>query len=168
MSVKPLILIVDDDVEVTKSLAEVVLDSKKYEVQVSNSAYEALDIIKANKTFFGVGKNKVKLVLLDIRMPGMTGIEFLDKLKMEVDGRIDVIMVTAFDDDEYWADTFFSHDVVSFITKPINRKDLMATIDEYFKGGKESIRESTLGDFRQKGVFEEIRKIKEEATKPAV
>jgi CheY-like chemotaxis protein len=159
---KPVVMIVDDDVEVTKSLSEAINDSGRYTALVANSAFEALDQIKNNRTFLGMGKNKISLVLLDIRMPGMTGSEFLQKLKDEIDSRVDVIIITAFDDDENWADTFFSYDVVSFITKPISRKDLIETIDSYFKGEKDKIRSATLGDFRQRGVFEEIKKVRDE------
>ncbi len=159
---KSLILVVDDDVEVTKTLSETINDTGRYSALVANSAFEALDLVKKNKRFLGMGKNRIDLILLDIRMPGMTGSEFLEKLKETIDARIDVIIITAFDDDENWADTFFSYDVVSFITKPIGRKDLIETIDAYFSGEKEKIRAATLGDFRQRGVFDEIKKIREE------
>ena len=156
---KPLILVVDDDAEVAMSISEVIIDSGRYDAASASSGEGALDIIRKNRGFLGIAQNKVKLVLLDIRMPGMNGIEFLDKLKAEVDARIDVIMVTAFDDVENWADTFFSHDIVSFITKPVNRKELTDIIDRYFRGEKEEIKKDTIWDFRRKGVFEDIRKI---------
>ncbi len=159
---KPLILLVDDDQEVTKSFSEAILDTGKYDVIVANSAKDAFDIIKKNQTFFSIGLNKIKLILLDIRMPEMSGIEFLDKLKKEIDGRIDVIMVTAFDDDDNWADTFFAHDVVSFITKPIDRKGLIEAIDSYFRGEKDELRQSAKMTFSTKGMAEEIEKTKEE------
>lgn len=159
---KPAILVVDDDQEVAKSISEAIMDSGKYNVITACSAKEALNIINKNKSFLGIGGNRIKLILLDIRMPEMSGIEFLDKLKKEIDTRIDVMMVTAFDDVDNWADTFFSYDVVSFITKPVKRKELLEDIDSYFAGNKERIREDTLWDFRRKGVFEEIKKITEQ------
>jgi two-component system response regulator YesN len=159
---KPLILLVDDDQEVTKSFSETILDTGKYGVIAVNSAKDAFDAIKNNKTLLGIGSNKIKLILLDIRMPGMSGIEFLDKLKREIDSRIDVIMVTAFDDDDYWADTFFSHDIVSFITKPIDRKGLIETIDSYFRGEKDELRRSATMTFTAKNIAEEIENTKKE------
>ena len=102
----PTVMIVDDDKDVAASLAEVLSGTGRYNVITTHSAYEALDIIKASKGFLGLARNKVRLVLLDIRMPGMSGIEFLKKLKEEIDGRVDVVMVTAFDDDENWAEHF--------------------------------------------------------------
>lgn len=159
---KPLILVVDDDAEVARSFSEAILDSGRYDVAVANSGLAALEIVKKNRVFLGLGSNNVKLILLDIRMPEMGGVEFLDKLKNEVDARIDVMIVTAFDDVDNWADTFFSYDVVTFITKPVKRKELLEDIDSYFAGKKESIREGTMWDFRRKGIFEDIRKITEE------
>ena len=159
---KPLILIVDDDTDVSQSIAEAVEDSGRYSAITADSPEKAFSVIRNNRGFLGMGRNRIGLILLDIRMPGMTGIEFLEKLKEQVDARIDVVMVTAFDDLENWADTMFSYDVVSFLTKPVDRKGLLELIDAYFKGEKEELRQNTIRDFGTRNVFSEIRKIREE------
>ena len=159
---KPLILVVDDDSEVARSIAEAIEDSGRYSAVTADSADNAFSILRNKRGFLGLTQNRIKLILLDIRMPGMTGIEFLEQLKEKVDARIDVIMVTAFDDLENWADTMFSYDVVTFVTKPVDRKGLLELIDGYFRGEKEQIRQNTIRDFGTKNVFGEIRNLRAE------
>ncbi|MCK5422299.1 MAG: response regulator, partial [Deltaproteobacteria bacterium] len=62
------ILIVDDDVEILKVL-ELTL-SQDYTILKAQRAQEALDILS---------KNEIDLTIADQRMPGMTGVELLEK-----------------------------------------------------------------------------------------
>ena len=79
------ILIVDDDIGTRESLEEILEDD--YDVICVDSGYAALE--KLNRENFD-------LVLLDVTMPGMDGIETLKKIKTQ-DKSIDVIMVSATD-----------------------------------------------------------------------
>lgn len=77
------VLVVDDE-EVIRDFFSRTL--KGYKVLTASSGEEALNIIK---------KDKPDLVLLDIKMPGIDGIETLRKIK-EIDSNIVVIMLSAF------------------------------------------------------------------------
>ncbi|TRZ94567.1 response regulator [bacterium] len=80
------VLILDDDKSV-RNFLEKFLKQKGYVwVRSVNTGNEAIDII---------GKEDIKLVLLDIKMPGMDGIEVLRKIK-EIKKDIEVIMITGF------------------------------------------------------------------------
>jgi YesN/AraC family two-component response regulator len=65
--VKPAILIVDDDVNVTRSLARSLRD--QFVVFTANSAAKALELIASED---------IAVVLTDQRMPGLTGVELLE------------------------------------------------------------------------------------------
>ena len=80
------ILIVDDDKLLQKPLKQILAD--KYDVFAAGSGEEALAIIKVKA---------IDLILLDIRLPGIDGIETL-KAILERDKNILVIMITAFED----------------------------------------------------------------------
>ena len=80
------ILIVDDDKLLQKPLKQILAD--KYDVSASGSGEEALAIIK---------EKPVDLILLDIRLPGIDGIETLKTIR-ERNKNILVIMMTAFED----------------------------------------------------------------------
>ena len=79
------ILVVDDE-ENIRLLYEEELAEEGYEVSVAASAQEALAKIEAERP---------DLITLDIRMPGVDGIEFL-KLLRERDRDLPVIIVTAY------------------------------------------------------------------------
>lgn len=104
----PRILVVDDEKDIVDFLS-VELARRDFEVDTALSGEEAIEKIKANRPH---------LMLLDIRMPGMGGIEALRRAK-EIDPRIGVIMVTAVHDEETAkrAVSLGAHD---YITKPID------------------------------------------------
>jgi len=77
------ILVVDDERGVRESFNMVLKDS--YQVLMARNGSEAVDIFS---------KNYVDLVLLDIRLPDMDGVDLLRKLK-ETDPGVEIIMVTA-------------------------------------------------------------------------
>jgi len=85
----PRIVTIDDEVGVT-SVIQAVLESEDYEVEAINEESQALDKIK---------ENPPDLVLLDIKMPRMDGIEILMLIR-EFYPSIPVIMVSGYATDE--------------------------------------------------------------------
>ena len=79
------ILVVDDEEGILQSL-KTHLELASYKVDVSDSAAGALE---------KVGKQSFHIVLADINMPGMDGIELLEEIK-RVRGETIVIMITAY------------------------------------------------------------------------
>ncbi len=77
------ILIVDDEQEIA-DLVEIYLVSDGYRVFKANNAQEGLDILE---------KTDIQLVLLDIMMPGMSGLEMCKKIRE--DNNIPIIMISA-------------------------------------------------------------------------
>jgi len=84
MRKKTKILIVDDESIVRESLSDW-LDSVGYEVEVAESGEEALEIIK---------QKKIKIMLADLVMPGMNGIELMKRAKQIVP-TISTVIITA-------------------------------------------------------------------------
>jgi CheY-like chemotaxis protein len=68
----------------------------------------------------------VVLVLSDINMPGMTGLELLKRLKLEFAG-IPVHIITAYGDDQNYR-TAMAYGADGYLTKPIDFTDLRQTI----------------------------------------
>jgi DNA-binding NtrC family response regulator len=81
--VRPVVLVVDDDAGIRESFQLMLED--EYEVVEAADGQRALDIL---------GSRQVDLVLLDIRLPGMDGIEVLERMKAQ-DESVEVILVTA-------------------------------------------------------------------------
>jgi DNA-binding response OmpR family regulator len=81
------VLIVDDEETLTWSMARSLSkDKDKYEVIIANNGKEALNLLK---------KNKIDLVISDIRMPDINGLDLLVKIKKEYP-QTKVIIMTAY------------------------------------------------------------------------
>ena len=130
---KPVIMVVDDDKGVSSELARIISATDKYEVVIANSAKEALEQLSKNKVMMGVGGNKIKLIILDIKMPEMDGLQFLEKIRKDYGEDIGVTMLTAYEDSEMW-DRATSGFVVSYLKKPFKNQEVLETIDNYFAG----------------------------------
>lgn len=80
------ILICDDDKTVTTFLAHFLTQEGYTHVEAVSTGEEALERIT---------KDKYQLVLLDIKLPGISGLEILQRIK-EIDSDVGVIMITGF------------------------------------------------------------------------
>ncbi|MDH5173656.1 MAG: response regulator [Elusimicrobiota bacterium] len=82
---RPLILVVDDRGEDRETLRDILVD-RNYRAFVAKNGYEAIDIVR---------KSDFDIILLDIRMPGMDGMEVLEVVK-EIKPDIGVVMMTGY------------------------------------------------------------------------
>jgi two-component system, NtrC family, response regulator AtoC len=115
---KPSILIVDDDEAMQQTLSDV-LKKKGYEIFSVGEGNGALSIIK---------KNIIDLVLLDMRLPDVDGIEVLKKVK-ELDTEILVIMMTAYSDVQT-AVSAMKSGAYHYINKPFELEELKLLIEK--------------------------------------
>ena len=102
------ILVVDDEIHVVRLLRKY-LASKAYEVHTAVNGLEAIEKVK---------EVKPHVVLLDIIMPGMGGIDTLKEIK-KINPKIAVIMVTAVIDEEL-AKRALQLGADDYITKPLD------------------------------------------------
>ena len=109
------IMIVDDEVNVGKAV-QIVLENAGYDVVITTNGEECLDKLK---------KEKVDIILLDVRMPGMDGWQVLKKIKDS--GIIKNTKVAMFTVKEGPGREIFGlQDIVSdYIQKPFDNKDLI-------------------------------------------
>ena len=115
------ILLVDDE--------EIILDGilKLIEMQAmddlniccASNAYEALEILK---------KTKIDLMISDIRMPGMSGLELMEKIKKEKIEIPSIALLTGFAEFEY-AKQALSLGVMEYLLKPVSQKEIIRVID---------------------------------------
>ena len=109
------ILVTDDNVD-SVTIMRSILQGQGYDVVVARSGAEALECVRTNP---------VELVLLDIMMPEMSGIEVLQHIKEDqATAHLPVIMVTAkANDDDVMAGYQYGADY--YITKPFTPKQLL-------------------------------------------
>jgi CheY-like chemotaxis protein len=119
-----LVLVVDDEPDVEALFRQQFrrdLRSQRFVMDFANSAAEALARIGAT-----IGQSLI-LILSDINMPGMTGLEMLPKVK-EIRPEVPVIMITAYGDAETKRKALASG-AEGLLTKPLDFTLLREEID---------------------------------------
>ncbi|HNS71781.1 MAG TPA: sigma-54 dependent transcriptional regulator [bacterium] len=111
-------LIVDDDKNICKMIEASLRKEKRYEIETALSGEACLRLIK---------ENPPDLVLLDIQMPGIDGIETLHRIREE-NPYIPVIMMTAHGTIER-AVSSMKAGAYDFLTKPFARDRLLVTVN---------------------------------------
>ena len=115
---RPSILIVDDDKNICKMIEAQLRKERKYEIKTALNGEACLNNIRAEFP---------DLVLMDIQMPGMDGIETLKQIKEE-DPRIPVVMMTAHGTIERAVQSM-KLGAYDFLTKPFARDRMVVTIN---------------------------------------
>lgn len=110
------ILIVDDEPGIRKALS-LLLEKEGYEVMTAGNGISAISIVNSSP---------VDLVISDLKMTPITGIELLKELK-KIEPTIEVIMITAFGSIES-AVTAMKEGASDYITKPFNSEELLVRV----------------------------------------
>lgn len=109
-------LIVDDDPTITSNIGTF-LTSCGYDVEAANDGNEALALFKTHRH---------PVILLDISMPGMNGLEVLEEIK-KINAKSQVIMVSG-NDDHNTIETAMRLGAYDFVTKPFVLKVLVRRV----------------------------------------
>lgn len=124
---KPKILLVDDDPQSLESTQKI-LELSGFEVVPASDGQAALEIVRP--TVGGI-RADFQLILTDVRMPRLGGLEFLRALSL-CGNQIPVILMTAFGrvEDAVWA---MKLGAVDFLTKPFKRQALLTSVEAALK-----------------------------------
>jgi DNA-binding NtrC family response regulator len=112
----PRLLIVDDDAG-QRSLLDSFLSSQGFETVPVSSGERALEVLR---------QQKINMMISDVRMPGLTGLETL-RLARKEHGSFPILLVTAFADvrDAVGA---MRDGAVNYLSKPIDLDELLASV----------------------------------------
>ena len=110
------ILIVDDEADITFTLKEGIEKSGSFSVDTFNDPQLALSNYKSDY---------YDLLIIDIRMPSMTGFELYRKIR-EMDSKVTVCFITAYETyyEKFRQEFFPLEEIKGFIRKPIQVEDL--------------------------------------------
>ena len=120
MNEKKSILVVDDDIA-HRTMLRILLE---WEYEISEADCGLIAIEKVQKTHFD-------LVLMDVRMPEISGVEALDKIKAS-NPEIPIIMMTAYSSNEVAAKAL-EKGACGYLMKPFDFENLRQTIENAVK-----------------------------------
>jgi DNA-binding NtrC family response regulator len=112
------ILVVDDELDMLMLLRMIIEDNSDYAVETTNNPSEGLKMLT---------EKDYDLVISDLKMPGMDGMELFDELQ-EIKPGVPVIIITAYGSLET-ADEAMKKGVADFITKPFRKDSILFTIN---------------------------------------
>ncbi len=116
------LLIVDDEPDMLKLLSTIIREKTPYEVITTNTPAEAVEMAR---------QGGFDLVIADLKMPGLDGIELLTSIKA-IDEDLPVIIITAYSTMESAIETM-QKGGFDFITKPFTKEQILFTIDKALK-----------------------------------
>lgn len=120
----PLILVVDDE-KSFRTTTRIFLESENYRVVLAEDGRTALDMVR---------REPPDLVLLDLVLPGLSGVDVLRELhSMDLD--LPVIVVTAYPDSEMMAEAL-RYPPVMLLPKPQEKETLIRTVRRVMDGAK--------------------------------
>lgn len=109
------VMLVDDEKLIVQGLLNIIeWDKIGLEVtQIADNAISAIEMFK---------KNPVNIIITDINMPKVTGLELIEQIKA-IDNQVKFIILSGYDDFSY-ARTAMKYGVENYILKPINEEEL--------------------------------------------
>lgn len=113
------ILIADDEPAVCEGLS-VLIDWEKYGFYVANTAEDGEDALEK------LGNGRYNLIITDIRMPVLDGLELLKTIK-EQNSSVKILIISGYSDFNY-AQRAIEYGVKGYLLKPVDRDDLMEHI----------------------------------------
>ncbi len=124
---RPTILVVDDEAMVLNALRRI-LTSSEWDLLTADSGARALEIM---------ARQPIALIISDQRMPQMSGLELLNKVKSSYPDTVRIVL-TGYAEMEIVVKAINQGEVYRFFTKPSNNAELLETIREVLQRQQES------------------------------
>ncbi|MCA9556668.1 MAG: response regulator, partial [Myxococcales bacterium] len=152
------IVVVDDERNIRRTLS-MVLEGEGYEVETFESAEEFIPRLP---------QGRIDVLLLDVRLPGIDGIELLQKVKDE-QPNLPVLMISGHASIED-AVKAMAIGAVDFMEKPLSRETVLARVKKAVEDGARSARLRALeaeegGEEEMLGRSEVIQKVRNQIAK---
>ena len=132
------ILIIDHEPDIRRGL-ETILAKKGYQVMTASGSEAAISVLKSEP---------LDLVIMDIRMPGMDGLEFMREVKKLGDD-VEVIVLTGSVSIENAVKALRDDGAFDFLTKPLKN------VDQLINSVKEALQKQRL--HKKRGAFQEVK-----------
>ncbi len=112
------ILIVDDELDMLALLAMIIREKTNHQVTTTSNPLEVLELVKTED---------YDLVISDLKMPGMDGVELIAEIR-KMDSNIPILIITAYGSIES-AEEAVRKGAYDYITKPFRKEQILIAID---------------------------------------
>jgi two-component system response regulator YesN len=113
------VIIADDEKKVCQ-LINMLVDWKEFDMEVVGVVHNGLEVLDM------INEHSPNLIITDIRMPGLNGLEMIEKVKM-MDNTIEFIIISGYRHFDY-AHTAIQFGVYDYLLKPIKKEELTSTL----------------------------------------
>lgn len=131
-----MILWIDDEIDLLKPHI-LFLNSRGYEVRTASNGVDALDLLDSES---------FELVLLDENMPGLSGLETLERISRK-NPNLPVVMITKSEEEDLMNQAIGKY-IADYLIKPVNPKQILLSLKKIL-GGKSLIEEQNTSDYQQ-------------------
>ncbi len=140
------VLIADDEPYIRQGL-KILINWEQYGYEVCGEAsngYEAVELIK---------QTEFDLVITDIKMPQMDGLELIEYTRKHISKEIRFIILSGFYEFEY-AKKAIRYDVADYILKPVQKEELIRVLEDYKEQYYQQIESQRIREISEKIVFD--------------
>jgi DNA-binding NtrC family response regulator len=117
-----LVAVIDDELDITVLFRDALREIRGISIFTFTNPIMALEHFKINSKDY-------QLIVCDLRMPGINGIELIKRIK-ELNPLVRTILMTAFEIDDELFQKYAEKQIINgFIQKPIMLKDLVKEVD---------------------------------------
>jgi len=143
------VLLVDDESVILDGL-RVMIEREISDLEIIGTAFDGTEAYRIIKECVP------DIVITDIKMPRMTGLELLEKVRERFEKRISFIVLTGYDDFSY-AREALKLEAVDYLLKPVEKKELCAAIKRALLiQNAISMSQKTEGDLQKEILFHNI------------
>jgi len=133
MSTASAILLIVDDEAAVRSALQRFLTGKGYDVLTAANAAEAVQSLR---------KHKISGLLLDVRLPDVSGVDLVPQL-LDIDPNVAIVMLTAVNDAAS-ATLSLQRGAMEYLTKPVDLSDLGTAIERALRKRREEMEKASL------------------------
>lgn len=130
-----ILLVEDDEVDIMNIQRAFSKNKIANPLYVAHNGLEALDMLKGHNDQAPIIPGTRRLILLDLNMPKMNGIEFLSELRQIPELALTPVVVLTTSGEDKDRVEAYRFNVAGYILKPVtfgNFADLMATLNKYW------------------------------------
>ncbi len=140
------ILIVDDEPFIRQGL-KILIHWEQYGYEIVGDAANGIEAIKE------LEKKEIDLIIVDIKMPEMNGIELIEYVRVNISTRVKFIVLSGFYEFEY-AKKAIKYNVTDYILKPIQKHELIKVLKSFKEEYLKQESRKTMQKIKDKAVYD--------------